>query len=177
MAQENGYLFVLQLAFVDLQHAGDNEKARLQFTVRTADGLDLGSLGNFYEIFDGQRMQLILGGQRVNHFHVREPVNVDPAHGRPLRAVMRQEVVQIVHILNQDLILTVIDAADVDRRRPAGQLLDFIIFNAGSRAGLAFAEMQLRCHTMPESFLCSDAPHYRVCVSKCNSDDAGKDVQ
>ena len=90
---------------------------------------------------------------------------------------MRQKSVHIVHILNQDLIRTVIDAADVDRRRPAGQLLDFIMFNAGSRARLAFAEMQLRCHTMTESFLCRDAPHYRVCASKCNSDDAGKDVK
>ena len=116
VAKENGYLFVLQLALVDLQHARDDEKTRLQFAFGTADGLDFGAFGNANEILDRQGMQLILGGQRMNHIHVREPVDVDPAHGRPLRTVMSQEVVQIVDVLNQNLILAVIDAADEDRR-------------------------------------------------------------
>jgi hypothetical protein len=100
------------------------------------------------DIFDCQRMQLILGGKGMDHIHIRKSVYVDPADDRPIRAVVRQKAVQVVYILNESPLGTVIDTTHIYRQISAGELPNILMFQARGIPGLAFEKMHHRSHKL-----------------------------
>jgi hypothetical protein len=81
-------------------------------------------------------MQVILGSQGVDDAHIGQAGDIDPADDRPLRAVAAQEAVQVVNLVDDGMRRGVVYARDLN---PAGftrQLDDFIVLDAGRRAGI-----------------------------------------
>jgi len=56
-------------------------RAQIIQTVIAAIGLDLGSRPQMQDVLDGQGMRRVLGGQTVDHAHIPDAVDVDPARG------------------------------------------------------------------------------------------------
>ena len=138
VAQEERHLLAGQDALLQAQRARHREQARPHRRVLVAVGLHLWALRHVEQVLDRQRVQFVFGRQPVDHAHVRQPVQVDPAHHRPLRPMPGEELVQVIDLLRPYLAGAVIDAGQVRFLPAAGQVGDFAQFHARRVAWATF---------------------------------------
>ncbi len=146
MAQEHGDLAAGQAPLHQLQGAGDDEQAGAQGGIFAAIGLHLGPVAQVQQILDGQGVQLILCGQRVDDAHVRQAIDVDPAHRDPLRTVAVEEAGQVVDLLLDHLAGAVVDAGDDHLSGGAGQRGNLVVFDPRRGGRVVLQADELWCH-------------------------------
>jgi len=83
------------------------------------------------QVFDGQWVQLVFGRQGMDHTHIRETVDVDPAYDGPFGPMAGQEYLDILDWLLLCLARSVVNAGHPYRRRSIGQLDDVVVLKAG----------------------------------------------
>ena len=100
------------MAVAHLEHAGDHEQPR-QVLARVRVVLAFRPLPDVHHILDQQRMQVVLHGERPQHVHVGQPVDViqrTTAHsGR-----WSEKIVEVAHLLDLNAIGRKVGASDRD---------------------------------------------------------------
>ena len=134
VADEDAHLLGVQLPLAQLQLARDDEEPRLVGAVVLV-GLHLGTLRHVQHVLERERVQAILLGERAHHAQVREAVDVDPAHRRPVLAVARDERGQVLDLLEHRLLRRVVDAAHPHRRALRRDRRQVLRLDARGRAG------------------------------------------
>ena len=118
MPDEDAHLLLAEAAVQEPEDPGDHEEPRLGLTLLRVR-LALRSLRHVQDVLDRERVEVVLAGERLDDAEVRETSDVDPAHRRPVRTVLREERHEVAHFLAPDLGGTEVDTGDARRARGA----------------------------------------------------------
>ena len=70
MTEKYGDLIAVQSPVIEIQHADNDEQTCAQLAIVTPAGFDLGVLLQMQQVLDRQWVELVLGGEGMDHPHI-----------------------------------------------------------------------------------------------------------
>ena len=95
------------------------------------EGVDLRALRHVEQVLDRERVQPVLLRESTDDAEVAQAVDVDPPDRGPVRAVLPDEGLNVLDVLDEHAVGAVVDRGDAHGARLAGHLRELVELDAG----------------------------------------------